>query len=189
LAGVILALGLALSAGAAGPVAPEYAARRLGGSEPVSLASLRGQVVLRNTWATWCSPCRKEMPAFQALHQAYRDRGLTVVGVNIDEGRSDDGVTRYVEGKGISFPIWRDPDNRFAKRFRVLRVPETFLVDRDGGIVRHWRGPMDPQAPDNLASIQAALGADGASAARGWRLADLEVEGPGAVSAIADGPP
>ena len=139
--------------------APEYTARRLGSTEQVSLASLRGQVVLLNTWATWCSPCRKEMPAFEALHREYRDQGLAVVGVNIDEGQADEQVARYVEGKGIDFPIWRDPENRFAKRFRVLGVPETFLVNREGVIVRHWQGPIDPHAPDNLTSIQAALAA------------------------------
>ncbi len=143
--------------------APGYSARRLGSTEPVTLASLRGQVVLLNTWATWCSPCRKEMPAFEALYRDYRDRGLEVVGVNIDEGQADEQVARYVEAKGISFPIWRDPENRFAKRFRVLGVPETFLVDREGKIVRHWQGPIDPHAPDNLTSIQAALAEAGGS--------------------------
>ncbi len=166
--------------------APEYTARRLGSTEEMSLASLRGQVVLLNTWATWCSPCRKEMPAFEALYRDYRDRGLQIVGVNIDEGQADEQVARYVEAKGISFPIWRDPENRFAKRFRVLGVPETFLVDREGEIVRHWQGPIDPHAPENLKSIQAVLAeagglevqadgsdrAEGPSAQRGRRLAE-----------------
>ncbi len=186
----LLALALSLPASAAEEgAAPEYSARRLGSTEPVSLASLRGQVVLLNTWATWCSPCRKEMPAFEALYRDYRDRGLEVVGVNIDEGQADEQVARYVEAKGISFPIWRDPANRFAKRFRVLGVPETFLVDREGEIVRHWQGPIDPHARDNLTSIQAALAAqaeaggsevqaggsarvEGPSAQRGRRLAE-----------------
>lgn len=153
----LLALALALPASAEERAAPEYSARRLGSAEQVSLASLRGQVVLLNTWATWCSPCRKEMPAFEAVYREYRDRGLEIVGVNIDEGQADEQVARYVEAKGIGFPIWRDPENRFAKRFRVLGVPETFLVDRAGVIVRHWQGPIDPQAPDHLTSIQAAL--------------------------------
>ncbi|MGH8567188.1 MAG: TlpA disulfide reductase family protein, partial [Gammaproteobacteria bacterium] len=159
--GVFLALALASahSALAEERAAPEYTARRLGSTEQVSLASLRGQVVLLNTWATWCSPCRKEMPAFEALHREYRDQGLAVIGVNIDEGQADEQVARYVEGKGIGFPIWRDPENRFAKRFRVLGVPETFLVNREEVIVRHWQGPVDPHAPENLTSIQAALAA------------------------------
>ncbi|MGH8473958.1 MAG: redoxin domain-containing protein, partial [Gammaproteobacteria bacterium] len=139
--------------------APEYTARVLGSTEEIALASLHGRVVLLNTWATWCSPCRKEMPAFEALYREYRDQGLEIVGVNIDEGQADEQVARYVEGKGIGFPIWRDPENRFAKRFRVLGVPETFLIDRAGMIARHWRGRMDPNVSDNLESIQAVLGA------------------------------
>lgn len=159
----LLALALALPAVAEERGAPEYSARRLGSAEPVSLASLRGRVVLLNTWATWCSPCRKEMPAFEALYRAYRDQGLEMVGVNIDEGQADEQVARYVEAKGISFPIWRDPENRFAKRFRVLGVPETFLVNRQGMIVHHWQGPIDPHAPDNLKSIHTALAAQAAA--------------------------
>ncbi len=157
--GVFLALVLVLPAGAAEErLAPEYTARRLGSSEAVSLAALCDQVVLLNTWATWCAPCRQEMPAFETLYREYRDRGLVVVGVNIDEGQADAAVERYVAGLKISFPIWRDPANRFAKRFRVLGVPESFLIDRASTIVRHWRGPFDPQAPEHMKTIQAALG-------------------------------
>ena len=141
--------------------APDYSARRLGTDVEVRLADLRGEVVLLNTWATWCKPCKEEMPDFEALHRRYRDDGLRVVGVNIDEGRGDAKVTRFVEGVGVSFEVWRDPRNRFADGFRVLGPPETFLVDRDGRITRHWRGQMDPNAPTNLSSIRAAL--DGAA--------------------------
>ncbi|MGH8614741.1 MAG: redoxin domain-containing protein [Gammaproteobacteria bacterium] len=150
-------LAAALSACAEDRAAADYTARPLGGHDKVSLASLRGQVVLLNTWATWCSPCRKEMPAFETLYRQHRDQGLKVVGVNIDEGQADAEVERYVASLGISFPIWRDPENRFAKRFRVLGVPETFLIDREGMIARHWRGRMDPNASDTLGSIQDAL--------------------------------
>jgi len=157
LPGMVLAA--AISACAEDLPAPDYAARALESQEKVSLASLRGQVVLLNTWATWCSPCRQEMPAFETLYRQHRDQGLKVVGVNIDEGQADSEVERYVASLGISFPIWRDPENRIAKRFRVLGVPETFLLDRAGMIRRHWRGRMDPHAPDNLKSIQLVLGA------------------------------
>lgn len=144
--------------GADAQLAPDYSARGLGNDDEATLAGLRGKVVLLNTWATWCAPCRVEMPDFEAFYQRYRDSGLEVVGVNIDEGEVDEKVQRFVERMGVSFAIWRDPRNRFAKRFRVLGVPETLLVDRDGMIVRRWSGPMDPAAPDNLASIEQALG-------------------------------
>lgn len=141
-----------------GRTAPDYGARLLGGDEEATLASLRGKVVLLNAWATWCAPCRVEMPDFQAFHQRYRERGLEIVGVNIDEGEADEKVERFVEKTGVSFPIWRDPRNRFAKRFRVLGVPATLLIDRSGVIVHHWEGPMNPGADENLALIEQALG-------------------------------
>ncbi len=140
--------------------APDYGARRLGTQDEVRLADLRGDVVLLNTWATWCKPCKEEMPDFQALHERYRSDGLRVIGVNTDEGRGDAKVTRFVDQIGVTFDIWRDPRNRFADDFRVLGPPETFLVDRDGQVVRHWRGQMNPNASGNMASIQAALAGD-----------------------------
>jgi cytochrome c-type biogenesis protein len=147
-------------AGAAepGPMAPEYTARVLGSEERASLSTLRGDVVLLNTWATWCEPCKEEMPAFEALYEEYRDRGLVVVAVSIDEGQSDGKVSRYVESLGVTFPIWRDPANRFAKDFRVLGVPETLLIDRDGRIRHHWRGQVHPDEPADRSRILNALG-------------------------------
>ena len=165
-AGAALLLGLAALVVLAGPAsakeipAPDYGARLLGTENEVRLADLRGDVVVLNTWATWCKPCKEEMPDFQALHERYRSEGLHVIGVNTDEGRGDAKVTRFVEQIGVTFDIWRDPRNRFADDFRVLGPPETFLVDRDGQIVRHWRGQMDPNAPENMSSIRAALTGD-----------------------------
>ncbi|MGH9039658.1 MAG: cytochrome c biogenesis protein CcdA [Acidimicrobiia bacterium] len=156
-------------AGAAGAAdaqpAPDYQARRLGTEEQVRVSDFEGKdVLLLNTWATWCKPCKEEMPDFEALHQRYGSEGLRVVGVNIDEGRGDARVTRFVEGIGVTFEQWRDPRNRFADDFRVLGPPETFLIDREGRITRHWRGQMDPNEPENLSSIQAALAGEAEAA-------------------------
>jgi thiol-disulfide isomerase/thioredoxin len=137
--------------------ASDYSARLLGREDAASLAALKGKVVLLNSWATWCAPCLAELPDFETLYRLDRDRGLEVIGVNIDEGEVDEKVARLVQKLGLSFPIWRDPRNRFAKRFRVLGVPETLLIGRDGAIVRRWSDPMDPAEPDNRASIEQAL--------------------------------
>ena len=136
---------------------PDYSARLLGSDQEVRFSDYAGSVLLINTWATWCPPCRAEMPDFEAIHQKYRARGLVVVGVNIDEGRADDAVAKFVSGLRISFPVWRDPRNRFSKRFRTLGVPESFLVDRAGQIVKHWQGPLNPNQGENLNMVQAAL--------------------------------
>ncbi|MGH9000394.1 MAG: cytochrome c biogenesis protein CcdA, partial [Acidimicrobiia bacterium] len=168
-----LAAGFALLAvlGVAGPApaaetrdAPDYEARLLDSEQRVDIADMEDEVLLLNTWATWCEPCREEMPDFEAIHQRYADQGLRVVGVNIDEGRGDGSVRRFVDSIGVSFEIWRDPRNHFGKAFRVLGPPETFLVS-DGRILRHWRGQMNPGAPENLSSIEVALGLRGADEA------------------------
>ncbi len=182
--GAAVLLALAAGVGAAGPAwaaerpTPDYQARLLGTDDQVRLADLEGKVVLLNTWATWCKPCKEEMPDFQALHERYHADGLRVVGVNTDEGRGDAKVSRFIDAIGVTFDIWRDPANRFADEFRVLGPPETFLVDREGRIVRHWRGQMDPNAAANLSSIQSALnggsntaGAAGTVATAGLLLA------------------
>lgn len=163
----------------------DYSARLLGREDVASLASLEGKVVLLNSWATWCAPCLTELPDFETLYRRYREKGLDLIGANIDEGEVDEKVARLVQKLGLTFPIWRDPRNRFAKRFRVLGVPETLLIGRDGMILRRWNGPMDPAEPDNQASIEQALAqapggaraeprADDAKAliARGRRLAE-----------------
>ncbi|WP_158083018.1 redoxin domain-containing protein [Methyloprofundus sedimenti] len=173
---LIMVNGFAASACGAEPqLAPEYSARVLGSEQEATLASLRGQVVLLNAWATWCPPCREEMPDFEAIYTSYKEQGLAVVGVNIDEGEADDEVIRYVQGMKIGFSIWRDPNNRFGKRFRVLGVPATLLINREGMIVRRWQGPMDPGAADNLKTIKAALGSAPASIAANPQAQDGEL--------------
>ncbi len=140
--------------------APAYDARVLGSEDRVDIAAVPEKALLLNTWATWCKPCRDEMPDFEAVHKKYAAEGLRVVGVNIDEGAGDETVRRFADDIGVSFEMWRDPNNNFAKKFRVLGPPETFLV-ADGKILRHWRGQMDPNAPENLPTIEAALGLGG----------------------------
>ncbi|MGH8548688.1 MAG: redoxin domain-containing protein [Methylococcales bacterium] len=139
---LILIIGFVAAARAMEPrPLPDYRTRLLGSDQEVGFAGFFGQAILIKTWATWCPPCREETPDFEAIYQRYRDQGLVVIGVNIDEGQADEAVARYVRGMGISFAIWRDPNNRFSKRFRSLGAPETFLVDRNGMIIRHWQGP------------------------------------------------
>ncbi len=151
-------LGSGSARAGAGSPAPDYSARLLGTEKSLSLADLRGDVVLLNTWATWCEPCKEEMPAFNRLYRRHRGDGLRVVAVSIDAGRADAKVSRYVKAADLSFTILRDPSNRIAKEFRVLGPPETFLIDRDGAIQHHWRGQMDPEEPANEDRILRALG-------------------------------
>lgn len=125
--------------------APAFALTELGG-KPISPAALAGQVVLLDFWATWCAPCRKSMPELQALHDKYKDRGFTVVGISIDE----DGpakVKKYVRAKKITYPIAMDSEKDPAwESFKVKAVPAAFLIDRQGQLVAQWTGSAAPRA-------------------------------------------
>ena len=131
--------------------APAFALTELGG-KPISQAALAGQVVLLDFWATWCAPCRKSMPELQALHDKYRDRGFTVVGISIDE----DGpakVKKYVRAKKITYPIAMDSEKDPAwEAFKVKAVPAAFLIDRQGQLVAQWTG-----SSANRAELERAL--------------------------------
>jgi thiol-disulfide isomerase/thioredoxin len=103
--------------------------------KPVDLATMRGRVVLVNFWATWCEPCREEMPALERLREKLGDSGLEVVTVNF--GESDGAVTRFLAKLKISVPVLLDPHKEAADAWKVRGLPMTFLVDADGK-ARYW---------------------------------------------------
>lgn len=139
-----------------GAVAPAYEAVNLAG-EPVSLASLRGEVVLLNVWATWCAPCRQEIPYLAELHAADGPRGLRIVGVSIDKAADRQKVADLAPELGITYAVWLDPTERISRVLRSPAVPATMLVDRSG-IVR-WKhmGIVREETPGFREAITAAL--------------------------------
>lgn len=147
----------------AGDPAPAFAAIGPGG-DTVSLASLRGEPVLLNVWATWCPPCREEMPLLQALHERYGARGLHVIGVSVDSQGSEEAIASFVEQGGITFPILHDPGDDVSRAFKASGVPETYLIGADGTILHRWIGPFDPLAPAAIERFDAALDAARAGA-------------------------
>jgi len=140
----------------AGDAAPAYAAPTLAG-DTVSLAELRGEAVLLNVWATWCAPCRREMPALQAAHEEWGDEGLRVVGASIDRRTARSQVDRFVEDHGITFTILHDAASEVTRAFRTAGVPETFLIGRDGTVLHRWVGEFDPTEGAEAARIRQAL--------------------------------
>lgn len=139
-----------------GQPAPAYAATTLAG-DSASLAALRGRPVLLNVWATWCHPCRTEIPELQALHERYAPRGLEVVGVSIDVGGEDDAVRDFVQEFGMTYPVWRDPDGRVSNVFSTIGVPDTYLIDRDGVIRWMHLGPIRMGDTTLVRAIEAAI--------------------------------
>lgn len=157
---VISLIGTAGSGSVLADPAPAYAAATLDGSGELSLADLRGEVVLLNGWATWCGPCREEMPLLQQLQEEYGDEGLRVVGVSIDRGEAAGKIEQFAADTGVTFTLLHDPKNTFSRTFRTTGVPETLLIGRDGEVLYRWKGPLQDSAADREI-LQAAL--DGAA--------------------------
>jgi peroxiredoxin len=120
-------------------LAPELDLAALDG-ERVLLGDLRGRPVLINFWATWCGPCRVEMPHLQEAFETYADQGLLVLGVNQIE--SPPGVAAFVDDAGLTFPILMDSDGDVSQVWRVRGLPTSFFIDRQGIIRDVFIGPM-----------------------------------------------
>jgi peroxiredoxin len=152
--------------GDAAPMAPDYSARKLSGTGTVSLRDLRGKPVLLTSWATWCTECRTELPAIQRLAETYRDRGLQVIGVNVDEG-GDAGPSAFAAQRGLNFPMVHDEHTRYQAAFRAVGVPQTELISADGRLLKVWQGVFDPADPTTVRLIEAQLSAAASSSQPG----------------------
>lgn len=108
-------------------------------SQTLSLAMLRGKVVLLNFWASWCQECRAEMPMFERLHREFKARGLNVVGINVREDPK--AVREYSKTLGLTFPLVLDPKGEINAAYGVIGLPTTFLFGRDGRAVALAIGP------------------------------------------------
>jgi peroxiredoxin len=158
---VLLALAL-WARGRTADVAPDIAVPDLAG-QAVRLSAYRGQVVLVNIWATWCPPCREEMPSMERLHERLKDRGFVLLAVSQDEGPVA-GVKAFVDQMKLTFPVLVDPEGEVGRKYGIWGFPESFLVDRDGRIVERVIGPRDWSAPDQIARIEGLLSAQHAGA-------------------------
>jgi thiol-disulfide isomerase/thioredoxin len=126
-------------AGLAGRPAPAIGLADAAGAN-VSLAQLRGKIAVVNLWASWCPPCRAEMPDLQRLAGRYAARGVVVVGIN--QGESPERASAYARSLGISFPIWIDERQQYGRAFSALGLPTTVIVGRDGIVARGFDGAL-----------------------------------------------
>ncbi len=140
--------------------APDFALPTPEGKQPVSLAELRGRVVLLNFWATWCPPCREEMPSMERAHKEFGGQGLAILAVNIQE--SPKQVARFMRDFRLSFPALLDADGKVSQRYQVRGLPTTYLIDRTGRVVGQAVGARDWAGREAKALIRALLTAHAA---------------------------
>jgi cytochrome c biogenesis protein CcmG/thiol:disulfide interchange protein DsbE len=163
----IVVMGLALGAGALTWVAPDsrveinhptpnFRAVDLGTRDSVSLNDYRGSVTLVNIWATWCLPCREEMPSMQKLYDSLKSRGFRIAAVSIDEGNPED-VIAFAQQLKVTFDILHDRSGRIQSLYQTTGVPESFLLDRRGILVKRVIGAHDWNSPANVGAVERLL--------------------------------
>jgi len=141
-------------AGDATPQAPAFTlASRAGGQ--VSLADLKGQVVMINFWASWCGPCRQEFPALDQIYAKYKPMGFTLVAINVESEKAD--AEKFLAKTTASFPILFDPDNKVSGEYGVSAMPTTVLVDRQGRVRWLHRAYKPGDEAEYIAQIRAIL--------------------------------
>jgi peroxiredoxin len=164
--GIVLA-GLALGAAAltwvapSGGVeinreAPDFKVMDLATRDTVSLSDYRGSVTLVNIWATWCLPCRDEMPSMQALYDSLAGRGFRIAAISIDEGSPED-VVAFAQKFGLTFDILHDRSGSVERLYQTTGVPESFLLDRRGVLVKRVIGAHDWSSPANRRTVERLL--------------------------------
>lgn len=114
-----------------GFLAPDFELPTITG-ETLKLSDLRGQAVLVNLWATWCPPCRAEMPAIEKIHNEYKDQGLVVLGVNMTYQDSPSDIPPFISEYGLTFPILLDKTNSVGSAYQLRSLPSSFFIDREG---------------------------------------------------------
>jgi len=115
--------------------------------ETRSLSDYRGQVVLVNLWATWCPPCKAEMPTLQSFYDKYKDNGFTIIAINDGDPSAD--VLQFEKEYQLSFPIWLDPEYFATEQaFKTLNLPSSFLIDRAGTVRLQWVGAISRNVLD-----------------------------------------
>jgi len=123
---------------------------------PVRLEDQRGKIVFLNIWATWCPPCRAEMPSMETLYQRFKGRDFVMLAVSEDSDGAQ-SVAPFVKELGLSFPVLLDADNHLPSRYGITGYPETFIIDRAGNVVKHVIGPEEWDDPRVLAYVESLL--------------------------------
>ncbi len=141
-----------------GAKAPDFKAYTLDSvPKQKSLADYRGKVLMINVWATWCLPCRVEMPSIEALNKEYAPKGLKIVAVSIDDPGTDSTIRAFVKQYGLTFEVLHDPQAKISDAYDITGYPETFIVGKDGVIRRKLMSATNWNAPEARALVDRLL--------------------------------
>ena len=141
-----------------GSKAPNFTATALDAAKsPRTLADYKGKLVLLNIWATWCEPCKVEMPSMERLHRLYGEQGLKIVAVSIDAPGKERDVAAFVKRQGYTFEVIHDADGEIQRIYQTTGVPESFVIGADGTIIRKVIGAEDWANGANRALISKLL--------------------------------
>jgi peroxiredoxin len=135
----------------------DFTLRSLTG-ETVQLSRLKGSVVFLNFWATWCPPCRSEMPSMQVLYDRFRGRGLQFAAVDIMEEGAD--ISEFLEYFDLNFPVLLDTNGSVSENYEVEAIPTTYIIDRDGSIIAQAVGSRKWDTPEMIRAFEALLAAN-----------------------------
>lgn len=152
--GAALALSTLVGASTPPAPAPDFTLPSRGG-DTVSLQQLRGKVVMINFWASWCGPCRQEMPLLDQMHKRYSALGFTLLGVNVEADTQD--AERWLEDRPVSFPVLFDRDSKVSELYHVDAMPSTVFIDRKGNLRHLHRGYKPGDEEQYLSQIRALL--------------------------------
>jgi cytochrome c biogenesis protein CcmG, thiol:disulfide interchange protein DsbE len=141
-----------------GTKAPDFKAYTLDSlPRQKTLADYRGKVLMINVWATWCLPCRVEMPSIEALNKEYAPKGLKIVAVSIDDPGTDSTIRAFVKQYGLTFEVLHDPQGKISEAYDITGYPETFIVGKDGVIRRKLMSATNWNAPEARALVDRLL--------------------------------
>jgi peroxiredoxin len=138
-----------------GYFAPNFKLRNIKGNYE-SLDSYRGGVVVLNFWATWCAPCRIEMPSFEKLYRRYRSEGVTVLAITLDKN-SENKIKSFVDEYGLSFPILLDEKGQVERLYPSMTIPFTYIIDRQGRIVARVDGAKNWESSETFEAVEYLL--------------------------------
>ena len=137
-----------------GNLAPDFELTTLDGRK-VKLSDYRGKKVILNFWATWCPPCRAEIPDMEKFYSSYKDKDIVILGVNLTKAEQDQtSVKSFIKEYRVTYPILLDKESLAAEMYQVSAIPTSYIIDPQGTIIQKIVGPMDFETMKSLLSIR-----------------------------------